>query len=87
MSREGPGQIVVREALASEHEEAGRITAEAYREFVGPTDHAWHEYLEAIADVGGRADRTTIRNCSPRKRTSGCSVCSPGPDVEAWHGP
>jgi ribosomal protein S18 acetylase RimI-like enzyme len=60
MSQEGPGQIVVREALASEHEEAGRITAEAYREFVGPTDHARHEYLEAIADVGGRADRTTI---------------------------
>ena len=60
MSREGPGQIVVREALASEHEEAGRITAEAYREFVGPDDHAWHEYLDAIADVPGRANRTTI---------------------------
>jgi ribosomal protein S18 acetylase RimI-like enzyme len=60
MSRGSPGPIVVREALPCEHEEAGRVTAEAYREFVGPNDQAWHEYLEAIADVAGRAGRTTV---------------------------
>ena len=56
----GRPSIVVREALASEHEEAGRVTAAAYREFVGPDDHAWREYLDQIADVAGRADRTTV---------------------------
>ena len=60
MSHGSQGPIVVREALVAEHEEAGRVTAEAYREFVGPNDHAWHEYLDAIADVAGRAGRTTV---------------------------
>jgi ribosomal protein S18 acetylase RimI-like enzyme len=60
MTSEPSDRIVVREALPSEHEEAGRVTADAYREFVGPDDAAWHEYLDAIADVAGRAARTTI---------------------------
>ena len=50
----------MREALRHEYEEAGRVTAEAYREFVGRRRRRWHEYLDAIADVEGRADRTTI---------------------------
>jgi len=51
--------IEVREALPSEHGEAGRITAEAYREFARP-DSGWEDYLARIADVDARADRTTI---------------------------
>ena len=54
-----PG-VVIREARPDEYPEAGRVTAEAYREFVRDGDDDWHEYLEAIADVEGRADRTTI---------------------------
>jgi ribosomal protein S18 acetylase RimI-like enzyme len=52
--------VLVREATASEHAEAGRVTAAAYREFAREGDDDWAEYLDAIADVDGRADRTTI---------------------------
>jgi ribosomal protein S18 acetylase RimI-like enzyme len=47
--------IEVRRARPEEHEEAGRVTALAYREFVGPGETAWEEYLDRIADVGSRA--------------------------------
>jgi ribosomal protein S18 acetylase RimI-like enzyme len=50
----------VREATRDEHAEAGRVTAEAYREFIGPGDEGWERYLQRIADVADRADRTTI---------------------------
>ncbi len=53
--------IEIREARADEHAEAGAVTADAYREFVPETgDAQWQEYLLHIADVGGRADRTTV---------------------------
>jgi ribosomal protein S18 acetylase RimI-like enzyme len=52
--------IEVREARPGEYGEAGRVTAEAYREFVRPGESQWEEYLEHIADVAGRAGRTTI---------------------------
>ena len=52
--------IQIREIRPPEHEEAGRITAEAYREFVRPGEAAWEEYLLHIADVAGRVDRTTV---------------------------
>jgi ribosomal protein S18 acetylase RimI-like enzyme len=50
----------VREARPQEYEEAGRITADAYREFVRPGETAWEDYLGHIADVAGRVDRTTV---------------------------
>ena len=52
--------IEVREARSEEYAETGRITAEAYREFVEPGEEPWERYLEHIADVAGRADRTTV---------------------------
>jgi ribosomal protein S18 acetylase RimI-like enzyme len=52
--------IEIREARPEEHAEAGRVTAEAYREFVEPGEPLWERYLEHIADVPGRADRTTV---------------------------
>jgi len=52
--------LEVRQARPQEYPEAGRITAEAYREFVRPGEEPWERYLEHIADVAGRADRTTI---------------------------
>jgi len=45
----------IREATAAEHAEAGRVTADAYRGFVRDPS-----YLERIADVDGRARRTTV---------------------------
>jgi len=52
--------IEVREATSGEFAEAGRVTADAYREFVRDGDDDWRDYLTHIADVEGRADRTTI---------------------------
>jgi GNAT superfamily N-acetyltransferase len=53
-------RMEVREATPDEHAEAGRVTADAYREFVGPGDEDWERYLERIADVAERAGGTTI---------------------------
>lgn len=50
----------VREVLPGEYEEAGRVTALAYREFVLPGETDWEEYLEEIADVAGRAGRSLV---------------------------
>lgn len=52
--------IEVREVRPDEYDEAGEVTALAYREFVRANDADWEEYLARIADVRGRAERTTI---------------------------
>ncbi len=52
--------IEVREARPDEYDEAGRVTALAYHEFARPDDPDWQAYLARIADVRGRAGRTTI---------------------------
>jgi ribosomal protein S18 acetylase RimI-like enzyme len=52
--------IEVRRALPAEYEEAGRVTALAYREFVRPEDADWNDYLDRIADVRDRAGRTVV---------------------------
>jgi ribosomal protein S18 acetylase RimI-like enzyme len=48
-------RMQIREAAPQEHDEIGRVTADAYRGFV--RDEA---YLERIADVAHRAPRTQI---------------------------
>jgi|SRR5688572_27763224 ribosomal protein S18 acetylase RimI-like enzyme len=50
----------IREATPAEYAEAGRVTAEAYREYVRPGEDDWERYLLRIADVRARADQTTI---------------------------
>lgn len=50
--------IEIREARPEEYEETGVMTANAYKEFFSDGGH--HPYLEEIADVAGRAPRTTI---------------------------
>ncbi len=52
--------LEVREARPDEYDEAGRVTAEAYREFVRPGSADWDSYLARIADVRTRAAYTTI---------------------------
>jgi hypothetical protein len=53
--------IEVREATPDEYAEAGRVTAEAYREFVPNDDDGdWERYLARMADVAERAGRTRI---------------------------
>jgi GNAT superfamily N-acetyltransferase len=50
----------IREVRPEEYEEAGRVTALAYREFAPPGDQDWEDYLGEIADVGARAGVTTV---------------------------
>jgi ribosomal protein S18 acetylase RimI-like enzyme len=52
--------VEVREVSSDEHQAAGYVTAEAYREFVPPDDEDWTRYLTHIADVSGRAARTVV---------------------------
>jgi ribosomal protein S18 acetylase RimI-like enzyme len=52
--------VVVRKVREAEQAEAGRVTAEAYREFARPGETDWERYLERIADVAERAGRTTV---------------------------
>jgi ribosomal protein S18 acetylase RimI-like enzyme len=52
--------VDVREVAPQEYAEAGRVTADAYREFVGPGDSDWTRYLETLADVAGRAGHTSV---------------------------
>lgn len=46
--------IEVRPAQPEEHDEAGRVTALAYRAYAD--SESWHRYLELIADVSARAE-------------------------------
>jgi len=50
----------VREAAREEYAEAGRVTADAYREFIRPGEDDWEKYLLRIGDVEARAGDTTI---------------------------
>jgi len=52
--------IAVHRAAPEEYEEAGRVTAAAYREFARPGDEQWSQYLDRIADVRARAGRTVV---------------------------
>jgi hypothetical protein len=74
---------VVREALPSEYDEAGRVTSEAYREFVPDGDPAWERYLATIADVAGRADRTTILVAVDESRVVGSATLEVAGRTEA----
>jgi ribosomal protein S18 acetylase RimI-like enzyme len=51
--------VEIRPVRPEELEEAGRVTADAYREFVSP-GRDWEEYLERLADVADRVRRTEV---------------------------
>ena len=50
--------VEIREVRPEEYEEAGRVTADAYRPYARGED--WMEYLEELADVADRAQRTMV---------------------------
>ena len=53
--------IEIRQVKPEEYEEAGRVTALAWREFVPPDPSPdWEAYLARIADIRGRADLTLV---------------------------
>ena len=51
--------LEIRPVRPDEHEEAGAVTADAYREFVSSPED-WNGYLRRLADIGARADRTLV---------------------------
>ena len=51
--------LEIRLVRPEEHEDAGAVTADAYREFVSSPE-AWNGYLRRLADIGARADRTLV---------------------------
>jgi len=79
--------IEVREARPDDYRAAGEATAEAYREFIRPGDHDWHQYLDRIADVAGRADRTTILVAALDGRVVGSATLELDGRIEDEDGP
>ena len=49
------GETRVREALAREYEDLGRLIQRAYAEYTRPGDPLWDRYFSMLADVAGRA--------------------------------
>ena len=78
------GNVTIDVHVAEPHEyaEAGRVTALAYREFVEPGESAWEEYLDNIADVAGRADRSVILVASIDGRVVGSATLELGERVD-----
>jgi ribosomal protein S18 acetylase RimI-like enzyme len=74
--------IDVHRAEPQEYAEAGRVTALAYREFVEPGESAWEEYLDHIADVAGRADRSVILVASDDDHVVGSATLEFGERVD-----
>ncbi|MGH2739690.1 MAG: GNAT family N-acetyltransferase [Actinomycetota bacterium] len=52
--------IEIRPARPEEFDEAGRVTARSYREFAKPDEPGWQTYLDRLADVQSRADKTLV---------------------------
>ena len=50
--------IEIREVRPEEYDEAGRVTADAYRPYARGDD--WTDYLGELADVADRAQRTKV---------------------------
>ncbi len=84
--------IEIRDARPGEYEEAGRVTADAYREFVpaandpGYSRSEWFGYLTRLADIPGRADRTTILVAVDDGRVVGCVTLELQGRVGDWDG-
>jgi ribosomal protein S18 acetylase RimI-like enzyme len=79
--------IEIREAEPEDHPEAGRVTALAYREFVTTDDEGdWARYLERMADVAERADRTRILVAVEGDRILGSLTLELEGRVSDWDG-
>lgn len=50
----------IRQARPHEHEEIGRLTQAAYREYERSGDPLWQAYFESLGDVASRARRALV---------------------------
>jgi ribosomal protein S18 acetylase RimI-like enzyme len=79
--------VEIREARPEDYEEAGRVTALAYRDFAPGDDPHWQDYLRRIADVASRAEVTTVLVAVGDRRVLGSATIEldqkvPGSDPE-----
>jgi ribosomal protein S18 acetylase RimI-like enzyme len=74
--------VEIREARPEEYEEAGRVTATAYREFVPPGETAWEAYLDRIADAASRARVATVLVALDRGRIVGSATLELGERID-----
>ncbi|MGZ4131232.1 MAG: GNAT family N-acetyltransferase [Actinomycetota bacterium] len=79
--------VEIREARPEEYEEAGRVTATAYREFVRPGETAWEEYLDRIADAASRARVATVLVALDGDRIVGSATLELGERIDDDHPP
>jgi predicted N-acetyltransferase YhbS len=63
--------VEIREVRPAEYRAAGRVTADAYREFA-TGGAGWDEYLAMLADVAGRLDRTEVYVAVEDGQVLGC---------------
>jgi ribosomal protein S18 acetylase RimI-like enzyme len=79
--------IEVRDATPEDYAAAGRVMAEAYREFVPADDDGdWERYLARMADVAERAGRTRILVALDEDRVVGCVTLELEGRVGDWDG-
>lgn len=79
--------IEVREARPDDYPAAGEATAEAYRDLVELGDPDWQDYLARIADMAGRAERTTILVAVEDDRILGSATLELDGRIEDEDGP
>jgi GNAT superfamily N-acetyltransferase len=77
--------IEIRPVRPEEYEDAGRVTALAYREFAVPGDPGWNEYLQRIADVGRRSARALVLGAFRNGRTLGTVTVELERRIEGGH--
>lgn len=83
--RDGGTRLEVRPVRPEEHQEAGRVTAEAYREFVRPGDLGWEDYLRRLADVERRAREALVLAAVEDGRVLGTATLELGDRVSGGH--
>jgi ribosomal protein S18 acetylase RimI-like enzyme len=79
--------IETRRARPDEYDEAGRVTALAYREFVRPGETLWESYVEEIADVRSRAEIADVIVALEDGRIVGSATLELGERIDADEDP
>jgi ribosomal protein S18 acetylase RimI-like enzyme len=79
--------IDTRHARPEEYDEAGRVTALAYREFVRPGETSWASYVEQIADVRSRAEIADVIVAVEDGRIVGSATLELGDRIDADEDP
>jgi ribosomal protein S18 acetylase RimI-like enzyme len=77
--------IEVRAVRPEEYEEAGRVTALAYREFAPSGNEDWEEYLGRIADIARRAGRALVLGAFREGRALGTVTLELDRRIEGGH--